>query len=256
MFWQENNTEKVFEVPDDIVDVLFSVDCKRLPVDHAYALSSALQQAVPWIAEADSGVAVHTVHVAGSQNGWERPQHGTAQHLILSKRTKLIIRVPKERTEVLAKELGGKTLDVSGCALRIGTAKLRPLSKERTLFARYVVDPAEGASSRKSTRESEAALGPAAPAANTGTDDTEDLFLQWAVQVLGKLGIRVRKALCGKTMPLTVPSGVLHTRSLMLADLSPEESIRLQQWGLGPHREMGCGIFIPHKGIDAVGKAT
>jgi CRISPR/Cas system CSM-associated protein Csm4 (group 5 of RAMP superfamily) len=40
----------------------------------------------------------------------------------------------------------------------------------------------------------------------------------------------------------------------MLADLKPEESLRLQQQGLGPHRLMGCGIFIPHKGIDAVHK--
>jgi hypothetical protein len=40
----------------------------------------------------------------------------------------------------------------------------------------------------------------------------------------------------------------------MLADLSTDESIRLQQQGLGPRRLMGCGIFIPHKGIDAVSK--
>jgi hypothetical protein len=41
----------------------------------------------------------------------------------------------------------------------------------------------------------------------------------------------------------------------MLADLSAEESVRIQQEGIGPLRHMGCGIFIPHKGIDAVGKA-
>jgi CRISPR/Cas system CSM-associated protein Csm4 (group 5 of RAMP superfamily) len=40
----------------------------------------------------------------------------------------------------------------------------------------------------------------------------------------------------------------------MLASLTPDESLRLQQHGLGPHRTMGCGIFIPHKGIDAVKK--
>ena len=35
----------------------------------------------------------------------------------------------------------------------------------------------------------------------------------------------------------------------------PAEPVRLQQHGLGPHRAMGCGIFIPHKGIDAVKQA-
>jgi len=38
----------------------------------------------------------------------------------------------------------------------------------------------------------------------------------------------------------------------MLAELSLEESVRLQQRGLGSHRSMGCGIFLPHKGISAV----
>ncbi len=229
MFWQEDDNEKTFQVPDDIVDVLFCIECKRLPVDHAYALSDALRRTVPWIADEDSRVAVHTVHVAGSQNGWERPEHGSDQHLIVSKRTKLTVRVPKERMDELIDELRGQTLDVSGCGLTIREGKIRPLSKESTLFARYVV---------------------------TLPDNDEDGFLTWAVRELKKQGISVRKALCGKTTPLTTPDGTVHTRSLMLADLSAEESLRLQQSGLGPHREMGCGIFIPHKGIDPVKKTT
>ena len=61
---------------------------------------------------------------------------------------------------------------------------------------------------------------------------------------------------CGKMTLLTTPSGMLRTRSLMLSDLSTGESVRLQQQGLGPHGKMGCGIFIPHKGIESVGKTT
>jgi CRISPR-associated protein Cas6 len=229
MFWQEDDTEISTQSSGDIVDVLFAIDCKRLPVDHGFALASALQRAAPWIAANDSGVAVHTIHVAGSQNGWERPEHGTDQYLILSKRTKLAIRVPKERVDHLLEELQGKALDVSGCALVIGSGKIRPLSKETTLFSRYVV---------------------------TLPNESEDAFLDRAVQALQAQGVRVRKALCGKTTPLSTSSGTLPTRSLMLASLSPEESIRLQQQGLGSHRAMGCGIFIPHKGVEAVGKAT
>jgi len=229
MYWQEDDSEKTFDVPEDVVDVLFSIDCKRLPVDHAYLLSAALQEAAPWIAEDDSGVAVHTVHVAGSQNGWERPIHHGDQHLILSKRTKLTLRSPKERVEALIEDLRGKTLDLSGCSLTIGSAKIRPLSKETTLFARYVAG---------------------------ALDDTEEEFLGHAVRALRDQGIEARKALCGKVTPLGTPTGMLHTRSLMLAGLSPRDSVRLQQIGLGPHRRMGCGIFIPHKGIEAVGKTS
>lgn len=228
MFWQEDDSDREFQVPDDVVDVLFAIDCKRLPVDHAYALARAIHQALPWLGEAP-GAAVHTVHVAGSQNGWERPEHGPDNHLMVSRRTRLTIRVPRERAAALMDELKGRTLDVAGCPLTVGEGKSRPLSKETTLFARYVV---------------------------TRPGDDENAFLAWAAAELGRLGIHVRKALCGKSTSLGAPEGPLATRSLMLAGLTPEESVRLQQTGLGPHREMGCGIFIPHKGIDAVQKGS
>jgi hypothetical protein len=39
---------------------------------------------------------------------------------------------------------------------------------------------------------------------------------------------------------------------MMIAGLGAEESVRMQEQGIGPYRHMGCGLFIPHKGIDAV----
>lgn len=227
MFWQEETSRDQFQVPDAIVDLVFSIDCRELPVDHAYALSYALRRALPWIAD-DDRIGVHAVHVAGSQNGWERPVHGSDQRLVLSRRTKLAIRVPSERRDALQGELEGATLDVAGCALTVGKGKIRPLSKQTTLFSRYVVIPGE---------------------------QDENAFLHWAAAELKKRDIRVRKALCGKATSLQTPEGPLPTRSLMLADLTLEESLRLQQEGLGSHRHMGCGIFIPHKGIDAVKKS-
>jgi CRISPR-associated protein Cas6 len=299
MFWQEDNTESEFQVPDDMVDVLFSINCKRLPVDHAYALSTALQRAVPWIGESDSGVGVHTVHVAGSQNGWERPEHGTGAYLILSKRTKLTIRVPRARAQALLRDLQGKALDLSDCPLAVGPGKIRPLSKETTLISRYVVSPLNEATRAdredvECTRAAPTGIRSAGFQPNDHSaratpenmsrgrrdrfphpnplpegggvveratrdfhrNDTEEAFLEWAVRTLKDQRIQVRKALCGKTTPLSTPGGVLQTRSLMLADLSHEESVHLQQQGLGLHRGMGCGIFIPHKGIEAVAKGS
>jgi len=51
---------------------------------------------------------------------------------------------------------------------------------------------------------------------------------------------------------MVFPDGSIFTRSLMVADLEPEQSVRLQQIGLGEGRTIGCGLFIPHKGIKAV----
>lgn len=226
MFWQEETSKGQFQVPDEIVDLVFSIDCRELPVDHGYELSYALRKALPWIAD-DARIGVHTVHTAGSQNGWERPEHGTQDRIMLSRRTKLTVRVPGEHTDRLQQELNGVTLDVGGCPLTVGRGKPKPLSKQTTLFSRFVV----------ARQESD-----------------ENAFLHWAARELDKMGIHIRKALCGKALSVTTPEDSLLTRSLMLADLTLEESLRLQQQGLGTHRHMGCGIFIPHKGIDAVKK--
>ena len=228
MFWNEDEAADERSLPEDIVDILFSIECKRIPVDHAYPLASALSAIVPWLAE-DPRAGVHSIHVAGSQNGWERPEHAPDSMLMVSRRTKLVIRASRHQTERLMAELPGQRIQVAGEPLAIGTGKVRPLSLETTLFARYV-------------------------ATETDADPSEDeaRFLENAVRILSLSNIRVRKALCGKSTPLLTPSGPIHTRSLMLAGLTKEESIRLQQQGLGPHRLIGCGLFIPHKGIDPV----
>jgi hypothetical protein len=57
---------------------------------------------------------------------------------------------------------------------------------------------------------------------------------------------------CGKRHSMVVSGGVLNTFSLMLHALAPEQSLRLQQCGLGPHRLLGCGLFVPHKSAAAV----
>jgi CRISPR-associated protein Cas6 len=225
VYWQQEKRAADYCVPEDVVDVVFTIDCRELPVDHAHALSAAVVGAAPWIA-ADDRVGVHTVHVAGSQNGWERPAHGTTERLRLSRRTRLAIRVPRELVDRLVGDLSGTVLDVGGCRLAIGEAHTRLLSKQGTLHARYVV--AEAA------------------------DEGEDAFLGRAAADLAAMRITLRRALCGRTTLLHTPDGPLPTRSLMVADLDPEQAVRLQQQGLGPLRRMGCGLFIPHKGIDSV----
>jgi CRISPR-associated protein Cas6 len=169
--------------------------------------------------------AVHSIHVAGSQNGWERPAHDSEQRLLPSRRTKLGLRIPKARLADLKQALEGQTLLIENEPLSIGTGKERPLSTERTLFARYVI---------------------------AAEQESEDDFLHRIAADLKTRGIKVRKALCGKALSLMTPEGPLSTRSLMLAELTPEESAELQRRGLGEHQAMGCGIFLPHKGIDAV----
>jgi len=64
----------------------------------------------------------------------------------------------------------------------------------------------------------------------------------------------VRKLLCGIEHTISTPDGDIETRSVMIADLDKAASLSLQQTGVGPGRHLGCGIFLPHKGIRAVGE--
>lgn len=224
MFWQEDDELKKGQVTDDILDLLFNIKCREIPVDHAHALSVELKNILPVIEE-DERICVHTIHVAGSQNGWERPEFSTESRILLSNRTKMTLRVPKELAEEIEKSLDGASIQLEECQIKIGSAKRKPLSKQGTIFSRYV---------------------------QCGLDEEEMAFMQRMIDELKTRGIRIKKALCGKTTLLHTPDGPVATRSLMLAELSTEDSIRLQQQGLGPGREMGCGIFIPHKGIEAV----
>ncbi len=82
----------------------------------------------------------------------------------------------------------------------------------------------------------------------------EDDFLQWVVDDLKSRDLAVRKLLCGMGHTFEVNGEKIETRSLMIADLDKPSSVVLQEVGLGPNRHFGCGIFVPHKGIKAVGE--
>jgi hypothetical protein len=88
--------------------------------------------------------------------------------------------------------------------------------------------------------------------ADQGED--EEQFIEQVVGQLRGLGVPFRRLLCGKTRVLRTPTAKIFTRSLMVADLDVPGSVKLQQKGAGPGRKMGCGLFVAHKGIDAVTK--
>lgn len=222
MYWEENDREQTRVVPDRVVDLVFTIRARSLPVDHAYALSQAVSEKLEWI-KSDPFAGLHTIHVAASANGWYRPDQ-TGQVLYPSRRSKLTLRVPKHRIEA-ALSLSGQSLEVAGHSLSIEGATIRPLSDITTLFARYVM---------------------------SCDCETEAEFTDTMIAALQVMHIRPKKMLCGTQTMLHTPAGELRTRSLLLADLSFDDSIGLQERGLSSHRHMGCGIFLPHKDVNKI----
>jgi hypothetical protein len=75
-------------------------------------------------------------------------------------------------------------------------------------------------------------------------------FLRAARAELDALGVPCR-AICGRHQ--VTEAQALQGYSLMLDGLSAAGALCVLQAGLGRHRRLGCGIFVPHKSAAAVG---
>ncbi|MDH5571317.1 MAG: type I-MYXAN CRISPR-associated protein Cas6/Cmx6 [Gammaproteobacteria bacterium] len=224
MFWTDDQDKLSNDViPDNIVDVDYIITCKCLPMEHAYPLYQALSQALPWLDE-ELIAGIHPIYGAESGNGWQRPDDSHTELMYLSRRQKMTLRLPKYRLAD-AEKLVGETLDIAGHRLLVGKMTTRLLSDLPTVFARRIV-------------------------VENGMDENQ--FLQCMAEQIKSLDIGIRKMLAGRERQINTPEGMLTTRSLMLADLEKEESIQMQETGLGLHRKLGCGLFLPQKGIKPV----
>ncbi|GAB4361335.1 MAG: type I-MYXAN CRISPR-associated protein Cas6/Cmx6 [Gammaproteobacteria bacterium] len=221
MFWQDEEETQLPKVTDEVVDLAFAIKGRELPCDHAWLLMEAIRAVLPWFGD-DPAHGLHLVNPAPSGNGWYSPTDMEEERMYLPRRTKLMLRLPKAATDA-ARELEGAVLDVGGSSLAVGEGEIRLLSLHTTLNARHVIggDPRAG----------------------------EAEFLEWAHEQLERLGVQAKRMVVGRTTVLKREHDQLVTRSLMLADLKPDESLEVQRSGLGAERRMGCGIFVPHKSV-------
>ncbi|MEM8845122.1 MAG: type I-MYXAN CRISPR-associated protein Cas6/Cmx6 [Pseudomonadota bacterium] len=226
MFWNEDtDNESAYEVPDDIVDVNFKIKCPHLPLDHAHQLSSAIIKELPWINDHEFA-GIHLIHGAESGNGWIRPTDPT-ELIYPSRRTLFTIRTPQEFIQEV-QNLDGKTIQICDSSIEFYKPSIRKLSKLTTIFARYIL---------------------------ADHVEDEEAFLQEMAELLRAKNIHPKKMMSGRATTLTFPNRIFSVRSLMIDGLESTQSVRLQQEGLGAGRKFGCGLFLPHKGIDAVGDA-
>jgi CRISPR-associated protein Cas6 len=150
-----------------------------------------------------------------------RGSRAVAGEIYLGSRARLMLRLPQERVEQ-SFALSGARLDL-GDSVEIGGARLRPLFAHGTLYSQFVA---------------------------TGTPD-EAGFQRDVDAELERCGIGC-KVICGRKRSAQAQGAQIVGFSLMLHDLSPEDSLRMQAAGLGAARKLGCGIFIPHKSAGAV----
>jgi CRISPR-associated protein Cas6 len=226
MFWQEDEDKTLpYKIPDEIIDISFNINCKQLPLDHAWELREQLQQALPWLKK-NKLAGIHQLFVAESNNGWMRPEDGENQVLYPSRRTRLYLRIPNKYINETEEKLTDKTLIIANHPLKLGKPKQKKLVNTSIIFSRHVI---------------------------SGKNEAENDFLHRCADEFKHItGENIKKMMTGKTNIIKTPTSNIHTRHLMIADLNTDASIKIQQFGLGGERQLGCGIFIPHKGIKSL----
>lgn len=196
-----------------VVDLSFTLIGRSVAEDYADALWQALRGSLPWL-ENEPAVAVHPL--LGTSPG----QDGG---LYLSRRTRLILRLPTQRVAD-AQRLSGSRLTVGGDEVAVGGAVVKPLWPATVLYSSFVhVGAAE-----------------------------EAAFIAECLRQLAALGVETR-LMAGKARGMAVEGRRLEGFSLMLHGLEEDASLRVQAQGLGAERLRGCGVFVPHKSVAAVG---
>lgn len=194
------------------IDVQFPVKGDKIPADHGYLLYSAISRARENLHETDwLGVEM----ISGMPFG---------QGLIVlpTRGARLNLRIPADKFgEVIP--LAGKQLDLGGHKIRLGVPRAEPLRPARILYARQVtirgfMEPPE--------------------------------FLKAARRQLEELSIKADLEFPAETISrhrriITIKDKKIVGFSLVAKNLSDEDSLKLQAYGIGGRRAMGCGIFNP-----------
>jgi CRISPR-associated protein Cas6 len=203
--------------PATMVDAVFPLAGRSLPRDHRLALADALEAAAPWLRDLPAA-GPHPVNLVP----------GTGDPALLSHRARLVLRIPRTHVAALH-ELAGRELDVAGHRVALGEPHLRELLPHNTLYAHFV----------------------AAGSADNDGDD-EAAFLDAVGAELDALGAACRR-ICGRRQRIRGGERALVGFSLMLHGLAAADALRVLEAGVGGHRRLGAGVFVPHRSAAAVG---
>jgi CRISPR-associated protein Cas6 len=190
-------------MPEVKVDLCFKVMGTRIPVDHGFALYGALSRELPFIHECKD---LGLKLIRGRYTG--------EGMLDISPYSELVLRIRAGRIGAFL-ALAGKAFEVHGCKLSVGAPATRALVPAAALHSHLV-----------STRNGH----------DQGRFETE---MQNQMEQMGARG----RVSVGSRRTFAVHGKKVVGYSVLVSELTAEESITLQENGLGGRRKMGCGFF-------------
>jgi CRISPR-associated protein Cas6 len=190
------------------IDLHFHLAGQTVRVDHGYALFAAVSRCLPEFHQTQDA---RLALIRGRYIG-----SGLLQ---LLPRSRLTLRLPADQT-ALHINLAGKVLDLDGCKVRVGVPHSQGLEPAAALHA-HIVTTKNGQDQERFATE-----------------------IQRQLETQGCQG----KITVGKRRTFAVHSKQVAGYSLLVSELTAEESITLQEQGLGGRGKMGCGFFQPWRG--------
>ena len=190
-----------------VIDLVFPVQGKRIPVDHGYALYGALSRICPYIHETEN-VGIHRIRGSYCGDGL----------LSLSTRCRLMLRIPVDKLNIFL-PLAGKLLDVDGHVLQLGIPKPYQLIPRTVVYSHLVT---------------------------TKNGNDVERFEKEIRNQLSFMNIKGKPTI-GKRRTFNVRDKQIVGYSVLVSELTAEESILLQEKGIGGRRKMGCGQFVSLK---------
>lgn len=213
-------------MPGICIDLSFPLEGDRIPIDHGYGLYAAVSRIAPALHEAP-WLGIHPINGKPIGDGLMR----------LDASAHLRLRLPPERVgETMP--LIGALLDLRGVPLHVLAPRIDRLEPAASLDARTVAIKLTDAPKRHSATVNREALDVAAIA---------ERFAKEVKRQLAALCIERPFDLCGRRQ-VTVDGRRLIGYSVRVRELEADESLRLQESGIGGKRRMGCGIFRPTRG--------
>lgn len=195
-----------------LVELSFDVVGHTIPVNHAYELFSAIAHLQAQLHDLKL-ISIQTITNTTFENN----------KLLLSKFSKLRIRLPVEHVR-LVYSLANKSLTLGKDKVRLGIPKIDLLQPAESLYSRMVVI--------KGHQQPELFL--------------EAVQFQLArLEIEGKACISVGSHGSLNRKTVKVRGYTVVGFGVEVVGLSDQDSLKLQTYGIGGKRKMGCGIFVP-----------
>lgn len=208
----EEQNHDIELIQNPYIELAFPVMGQNLPIDHGYQLYSALKHRLMQLKDWDD-VSIKTISGKLDRN--------TRNQLILTNRSKLLIRLPSEKVPYVY-SFGGKSLTIGKYKIRLGIPEMNFLQSKSKLRSHIVVIRGYEEPNR---------------------------FLEAAKRQIEALNIKADLELISKKDGTVKPKTIRVKQTIVgfgieANNLGETDSIILQEKGLGGKHKMGCGVFV------------